>query len=186
MELITGYHQTCANVSAGFEGVGVRVKGCNNGTSQPAFRTYVDELRICLQEEVTDLSTTDGCLTPGTSCGEVVDNIRDAHSGCNEKANFCSTMEDADTGYCFGFSIGNAWGPVGLGTLPGGPTAPLGVSGTLASICACDDPVKVQRNICAGYRDGCADTYPENGAQYAACMASCPDPDFAPASVLCP
>jgi hypothetical protein len=181
-DLIGGYHQTCSNASSG---VGRHPDGtfCSLQTD---FRTYVDTFRYCLQEEVTFLSTTDGCLTPGTTCTNVVDNIRDAHSGCNDQTDFCGTMENVHAGYCFGYSIGDAWGALGVGTLPGGPTAPLGVSGTLDSICACADPVTVQRNICAGYRQGCAANYPANTAQYLLCVASCPDPAFAPASLLCP
>jgi hypothetical protein len=174
--LIGGYHQTCTNVSTGLS---ISTTGANC-RYQTDFRKYVDTFRYCLQEEVAFLSTTDGCLTPGTTCTNVVDSIRDAHSGCNDQTDFCGTMEDADAGYCFGYSIGDAWGAVGVGTLPGGPTAPLGVSGTLDSICACDDPVTVQRNICAGYRQGCADRYPLNTSQYLLCMASCPTPTIPP------
>jgi len=180
--LLGGYHQTCSNVSSG-------VSSAPSGANckyQTAFRDYVDTFRYCLQEEVTELSTTDGCLTPGTTCTDVVDNIRDAHSVCNDQTDFCSTMENADAGYCFGYSIGEAWGALGVGTLPGGPTSPLGVMGTLDSICVCDDSLKVQRNICAGYRQGCADANSGNPTAATLCAASCPDPAFAPASVLCP
>jgi hypothetical protein len=171
-DLLGGYHQTCSNVSRG-DGQGPSGAFCD---LQDDFRTYVDEMRYCLQEEVTLLSTgPDDCLVPGTTCTEVVDNIRDAHTYCNEDTDFCETMADEDAGWCFGYALGNAWGGVGIGTFAGGPTAPLGPAATIVSTCVCDDSEAVQDNICAGYREACVELGGGGLAVEAICDASCPD-----------
>jgi hypothetical protein len=115
------------------------------------------------------------CLVPGTSCTEVVDNIRDAHTYCNEDTAFCDTMVNEDAGWCFGYALGNAWGGVGIGTFVSGPAAPLGPAATIVSTCGCDDPAVVQDNICAGYREACVELGGGGLIVEALCNASCPD-----------
>jgi hypothetical protein len=169
--LLGGYHETCRNATNSH----YTAPGGADCKTHPAWRTYVDGLRYCLQETVSNQLTVDQCLMEGTSCAQAVNVIRWAHDTCNEENDFCQVMQDPSAGYCFGMALGDAWGAYLVGTTSGGPVAPLGLFQTVMSVLICGENWSaVMNNICEGYQDACMQHIGTGAVSAAACKLSCP------------
>jgi|GEM_PF-6581116 len=182
-----GYHETCTNVSQFAGSPTPSGASCDN---VDVFRKYVDRMRYCLQKEMRgQVVDQDGCIKSGLKCSDLVIVLRNAHPTCNadpdatdcstngQNYNFCTVMADPDAGYCFGYSLGLAWGAFFSGNTPAGPFQPLGTALTLVSTATCGtNAILVSNNVCAGYRDGCAARAGANPGEFdvGLCAISCP------------